>query len=253
MKNSLVRIVFFIGILALWQVSVPMFHVPSYLIPTPLQIGEQIILKHALLLKHTYITFLEAITGFALGLIIALLFALGITRSKFLDMLISPFMVISQTIPKIAIAPLLLIWFGYGLLPKVVVSAVMCFFPIVVSTVKGLKSVDPELLDLMGSYGATKTETLIKVKIPAALPYIFAALKVSITLSVMGAVVGEFVGADGGLGYLILQSNANLDTSLMFAELVILSMLGLSLFGIIRLIEKKVLSWHTSEINIEQN
>lgn len=254
MKNSvIIRLAFFIGILALWQVGIPFLGIPEYLLPTPLQIGEQLIVNYSFLLKHTYVTLMESVSGFALGLALALLFALGITRSKFFEMLIYPFLVVSQTIPKIAIAPLLLIWFGYGILPKVIVSAMMCFFPIVVNTTKGLKSVDQELLDLMESYGATWIQTLIKVKFPAALPYIFAALKVAITLSVIGAVVGEFVGSDAGLGYLILQADANLDTSLMFAELICLSLMGICLFGTIGFIERRVLSWHTSEIDAGQN
>lgn len=239
------------GVLAAWQIIVLALNIPEYILPSPSQIGEQIIAKYPLLLKHTYVTFLETISGFALGAGLAFLFALGMSYSKTFEALIYPFLIMSQTTPRIAIAPLLLIWFGYGLLPKIIVSAIVCFFPIVVGTLRGIKSVDPELLELMSSYGATKTETLVKVKVPSALPYIFAALKVSITLSVIGAVVGEFVGSDAGLGYLIIHANANLNTSLMFAEILILSLMGVCLFGVIGIIERRVLSWHTPEITVE--
>lgn len=250
-KVFAIQIICLIGFLVMWQVVVTAIGTPEYILPSPLQIGGQIITNYPLLLKHAYVTLLEAVGGFALGAGLAFLFALGMSYSKMFETLIYPFLIFTQTTPRIALAPLLLIWFGYGLLPKIVISAIVCFFPIVVGTAKGIKSVDSELLDLMNSYGSTKTETLVKVKLPAALPYIFAALKVSITLSVIGAVVGEFVGSDAGLGYLILHANANLNTSLMFAEIILLSLMGMSLFGIIGLVEKKVLSWHMSEVNVE--
>jgi len=248
MKRILIQLIFFASLLALWQISVTAFNIPEYLFPAPLEISKQFV-NYSLFLKHTYITLLESISGFVLGAIFAFLIALGINYSKLLEILIHPFLMISQTTPRIAIAPFLIIWFGHDLIPKIIIAAIMSFFPIVVNTVKGFRSADSELLELMDSYGATRTETLIKVKIPGALPYIFVALKLAITFSVIGAVVGEFVGADEGLGYLILQGNVNLDTSLMFAALFVLSIMGIVLYKIIGIIEKKVLYWHASEIN----
>lgn len=152
----------------------------------------------------------------------------------------------SQTTPKIAIVPFLILWFGYDLLPKIIIAAIVSFFPILVNSVKGLKSADLELLDLMKSYGATNKQVFLKVKFPYALPYIITGLKIGVAFSVIGAIVAEFVGADKGLGYLIMQGNINLDTSFMFAALVILSLLGVALYKIMSIIEKKVLYWHPS-------
>lgn len=231
-------------LLAAWQWGTRHFQIPEYILPSPLQILTEMLARKQALMTHSVVTMQEILLGFSLGLALACTLSLGILYSRTVEKVAYPFVLGLQVVPKVAIAPLLVIWFGYGLFPKVMVSAVICFFPLVVNTVRGLTSVDPELLDLASSLNATPTQVLLKIRIPSSLPFVFAGLKVAITLSVIGAVVGEFVGADRGLGYLIMIANANLDTSYMFAALVILSAMGIVLFLAVCLVERVVLaSW----------
>jgi NitT/TauT family transport system permease protein len=152
----------------------------------------------------------------------------------------------AQVIPKIAIAPLFVVWLGFGLTPKIVVAVLMAFFPVVISMVTGLKSIDPEMLQLSSTMGAGAGQTFWKIRLPASLPYLFSGLKVAATMAVTGAVVGEFVGANAGLGYVILQANGNLDTPVLFAGLLIMSLLGVLLFAVVEMVEHLVLPWHAS-------
>ncbi|MBI2134874.1 ABC transporter permease [Candidatus Woesearchaeota archaeon] len=246
MKKAIMQILFYFGILMIWQISSMVLNIPEYILPSPLEIGKEISANLSLLLKHASITFFEAITGFILGTVTAIILALIMVNFKIFEVLVYPLLVMSQTTPKIAIVPFLILWFGYDLLPKIIIAAIVSFFPILVNSVKGLKSADLELLDLMKSYGATNKQVFLKVKFPYALPYIITGLKIGVAFSVIGAIVAEFVGADKGLGYLIMQGNINLDTSFMFAALVILSLLGVALYKIMSIIEKKVLYWHPS-------
>ncbi|MBM3253444.1 MAG: ABC transporter permease [Candidatus Omnitrophica bacterium] len=244
-KKHLPSLLTLIFLLLLWQWLVDILKIPGYILPSPLEIISEIIQKKQYLIRHSLITLIEILTGFALGMLIAFIISLGILYSKIMEKVIYPLLIFTQVTPKIAIAPLFLIWFGYGLLPKIVVTALVAFFPIIINTVKGLKSIDMELADLMYSLSATKRQILNKIRIPSSLPYVFAGLKVSISLSVIGAIVGEFVGADRGLGYIIMISNANLETAQVFACLIILSIMGVGLFLAICLIES-LYSWQKS-------
>lgn len=228
----------FIVIFISWQVIVSVFEIPPYILPAPTSILNALFTQKYYLIKHSLTTIIEILLGFSLGGIIGFVLALGIASSKFLEKTLYPLLILTQVTPKIAVAPLLIIWFGYGLLPKIVVTALVSFFPMVINTVRGLKEVHPDMIDLMRSLSATKKQILYKVRLPNSMPFIFSALKLSITLSVVGAVIGEFVGADKGLGYVIMVANANLETELAFASLVILCMIGTILFLIIILIEK---------------
>ena len=172
--------------------------------------------------------------------------AVGITSYRRFDKFITPILLFFQTVPKIAIAPLFLVWFGFGPFPKVLVAFLISFFPIVIDTAIGLRSISPEMIDLARSMGATKLQIFMRFRMPTALPYFFGGLKVAATLAVVGAVVGEFVGADRGLGYLLLVSNSNLDTPLLFASIVALTALGLILFYIIEVLEHFLIPWHVS-------
>jgi NitT/TauT family transport system permease protein len=236
--------------LLFWQWAVKIFNIPEYILPSPTQIVSSAIKYQQQLIKHSLITLSEILIGFTLGTMVAFIISLGILYSKVLEKAIYPLLIFFQVTPKVALAPLFLIWFGYGLLPKILITALISFFPIIVNTVKGLKSIDAELIDLMYSLSATKIQILTKIRIPSSLPYLFAGLKIGITLAVVGAVVGEFVGASKGLGYVIMLSNANLETSLVFASIVILSIIGIVLFLLINLIES-LCSWHRPvDINI---
>jgi NitT/TauT family transport system permease protein len=246
MKEITLQLIFYLSLILVWQILVGILDVPEYLFPSPLDVADQFKSNFFILLENTGVTIFETLIGFILGVVFALLVALAIVHSRILEILIYPALIFSQTTPRIAIAPLLVIWFGYDILPKIIIVIIISFFTIVVNTVKGLKSADPELLNLMNSYGASKKEILIKVKLPIALPYIFAALKIAITLSVIGAVVGEFVGADKGLGYLIMLGNVNLDTSLMFSAIIILGIMGTLLYKIVCMAEKRIMYWSPS-------
>lgn len=246
-QERLSPLVFFVGIFALWEVVVRVFNVPHYLLPPPLEIAATIIKNHLLLLRHFQKTLLEVCLGMSLGLLVGVILAILIARFRTWEMVLQPLLVVLQTMPKIAIAPLLLIWLGYGILPKIVISALVCFFPVVINFSKGLKSLDPDLADLLVVYQANRRETLFKVRIPNALPDFFAGLKIAIPLSVIGVLVGEFIGAQEGLGHLIMVAEGRLDIALMFASTVFLSGIGTIFFGIIRMIEKRVIFWHLSE------
>jgi NitT/TauT family transport system permease protein len=191
-----------------------------------------------MLLKNTWPTFVAISLGFAYAFVTGFLIAIGIAFSRTVREITYPFLVVAQILPKIAFAPLFLIWFGFGLTPKIVIAALIAFFPIVINTAKGLTSVDPELLQYMDSLGASAREKFMRISLPWALPYIFAAAKISITLAIVGAVVGEFVAAGEGLGYVINAANISLDTQLMFAGITVLSILGVIMFMAVAGVER---------------
>lgn len=243
MRGIYLQLVFYLALLLLWQGMVDGLDVPEYLVPSPSDVIVTFSEKLGLFLENAGVTLFETLAGFAIGVSIAFGIALGIVRSRILETFVQPLLIFSQTTPRIAIAPLLVIWFGYDLLPKIIIVIIICFFPVVVNTVKGLKSADQDLLDLMRSYGASSRDVLLKVRIPSGAPYTFAALKVAITLSVVGAVVGEFVGSDKGLGHLIIQGNVNLDTSMIFVSIILLGLMGMILYKTVELIERRMLHW----------
>ena len=224
-KEALIPILFFLSILVIWQVSVSTLEVKKYLLPGPLDIAEKISDKHNILIKHTLVTLSEASAGFAIGAIFALAIALVITNFRIAGLMLFPIIILVHTTPKIAVA------------------AIVVFFPIVINAVRGLSSIDIEMLDLMKSYGANKIEMLLKVGFPSALPFILTSFRIAAAGSIIGAVVGEFTGADSGLGYLILLANTNFDTSLMFASLALLASMGMGFFYLAVWVEKRVLYW----------
>jgi NitT/TauT family transport system permease protein len=189
---------------------------------------------------------MAVVVGFGIAAVSGFVIAVGIAYSRWINELTYPFLVSAQVVPKIALAPLFLIWFGVGLLPKVIIAALIAFFPIVINTAKGLTSVEPELVQFMRSLGASWREIFFKISLPWALPYIFAAYKISITLAVVGAVVGEFIASDVGLGYVVNYANITLETDVMFAGLVLLSAVGIVLFLAIVLLERYFLSWQSA-------
>lgn len=235
-----------LGMVAAWQLVVIIARPAEYLLPSPLAVWEELVLRRDLLLMHTWVTTQEMLGGFVLSVVVAIPMALAVATWKPLERAIYPLLVVSQAVPKVAVAPLLLVWMGFGLTPKIFVAVLIAFFPIVISTVTGLKSVPYEMLQLSRSMGLSVPATFVKIKVPYALPHIFAGLKVGITLAVVGAVVGEFVGADKGLGYLLLFTLGRLNTRLMFADLVCLVVLGVVSFWLVQLLERKTIPWHVS-------
>jgi len=234
-------------LLVLWDLAIRFFAIPAYLIPRPEQVVGQLIGEWSHLLKESWQTTQATLWGFALTIVVGIPLAMVIAYSRLVESYVYPLLVFSQSIPKIAIAPLFVVWFGFGILPKVISAFLLGFFPVVVSTVMGFKSVEPDMLDLARSMGATRLQTFLKISLPQALPAIFSGLKVSITLAVVGAVVGEFVGSNSGIGYVLQVANGNFDLPLMFAALVVLSSIGVVLFLAIDVVERLMIPWHASQ------
>ncbi|MCH2526890.1 MAG: ABC transporter permease [Dehalococcoidia bacterium] len=236
-----------LGLVVLWEVCVRTMSIPVWqLLPTSSFMVE-LVASIDLLWQHTVVTVLEIVIGFAISLVVGLVLSAGIAYSSLLQRSIYPIVISSQTVPIIAIAPLLLIWVGYGLAPKVIIVAIICFYPIVVNTVDGLKAIDPDMVNMMRALGATKFEVFRKLQIPTALPFIFSGIKISISVSVIAAVIGEWVGASEGLGYLIIYSQPLFLTSRVFAAILILAVLGVSLFVIAVLLERLSMPWYFNE------
>ncbi|RKN04627.1 ABC transporter permease [Streptomyces radicis] len=223
--------------------------VEPYIIPSPGDTWQAFADYPDYLWEHTLVTTGETIAGFAIAGVVGVLFAVLMVYSSTLEKTFYPLILFAQVIPKIAIAPLFVVWLGFGASPKILVAVLMAFFPVVISGISGLRSVDPELLELTSTMGASPVKTFWKVRFPAALPELLSGLKVAATLAVTGAVVGEFVGANSGLGYVILQANGNLDTAMLFAALIIMSILGILLFAVIQVAEMFLIPWHASRRN----
>lgn len=233
-------------LLAIWEASVRIFEVPSFILPTPSgSIVEGWNFREQLL-AHTWITTYETLLGFLLAVVVSIPLAVMIVYSAGMREAVYPLLVALQSVPKIAIAPLLLLTLGSGVLSKVVIAFLVAFFPIVVSTATGLAGTPQELLDLGRAYQAGKLKIFLKVRFPLALPHVFSSFKVGITLAVIGAVVGEFVGSNVGLGYLIVSATAYYNTELAFAAIGILSIISIILFGAIGLIERICCPWYAA-------
>jgi len=237
-------------ILFLWHFYTKFFAIPDYILPSPYQVLIVFQESGHLLMKHSLVTLQEIILGFTIGAIAGFILAIALVSFRILYKTLYPLLVALQSIPKLALAPLFIIWFGFGILPKIIITTLVVLFPVLINTSKGLMTVEPELLDLLKSLQASNPQILLKIRLPSCLPYFFASLKISITLAVVGAIIGEFVGADRGLGYVIMLSSVNLTTSLMFAALILLGVIGLSLFGAICALERLILPWH---MNIESH
>jgi NitT/TauT family transport system permease protein len=235
-----------LGLLLLWEAVVRIGEVPSYLLPPPSAIFVRIVADHSLLLMHTLVTANEVVVGFALAIVVSIPLAAILAQFRTLERALYPILVASQTIPKVAIAPLIVVWFGFGLFPKIVIAFLICFFPIVIDSLIGFRSTPKEVIWLARSMGAPRRKIFLNFQLPGALPNIFAGLKVASTLAVVGAVVGEFVAADSGLGYQLIVANGTLDVGLSFAILVVLSLVGIALFAVVDLAERLLLPWHVS-------
>lgn len=228
-----------------WELTVRLAGLPAFILPSPLMVAERFLraLSDGSLLRHTAITLLEVLLGLFSGASAALLFGYAIAKSRLFERLVSPFLVASQAIPIVAIAPLLVIWFGPGMFSKVLICALIVFFPVLVNTVVGLRAVPRSLYELMRSLRASRPHMLRLLEIPAALPVFLGGLRIGATLSVIGAVVGEFVGADRGLGFLINVGRGQYDTALVFVAIITLVVLALTLYGIVILLESRLLAW----------
>ncbi|MDX1600745.1 MAG: ABC transporter permease [Anaerolineales bacterium] len=230
---------------ALWWALTEVSGLPAFIFPGPFEVWRAFVRVAAdgSLALHTWVTLSEVLLGLVLGVVVATVLGYALAKSTDLERILAPYIVASQAIPIVAIAPLLIIWFGPGMLSKVLVSALIVFFPVLVNTIVGVRSVPDELYDLMRSLRAGRWQTFVKLEVPASLPVLIGGLKVGATLSVIGAVVGEFVGADRGLGFLINLARGMYDTPLVFVAILSLIALALTLYGSVNLLESWALSW----------
>jgi NitT/TauT family transport system permease protein len=233
-----------IGLLIVWQAAVELLNVRPFILPAPTAVFNAGVANAALLLRQALSTVGATLAGFALSVAVGIPLAILIVSSKALEGIIYPLVVSSQMVPKVAIAPLFVVWFGFGSMPKILIAFLIAFFPVVISSVIGMESPDRDLLQLLRSMGASKLDMFVKVRLPHALPYIFGGFKMAMTLSVVGTIVGEFVASNAGVGYLLLVATGSMDTALLFAGIVVLTVIGVVLFYIMEVLERVMSPWH---------
>jgi len=233
-----------VGALAVWQAIAVWRHVPAWLLPSPTHIVATLIADGHLLAANAGATAFESVAGFALALVVAAGCALAIRFSRPLERALWPILVASQTVPVPAVAPLLVLWFGYGLFPKVIVVALVTFFPLVVNAVDGLRAADPQILDAMRTLGASPRRLFLLVELPGAMPSVFTGIKTAATYAVIGAVLGEWLGGTRGLGVIMVLAQGQLLTARVFAAIVWLSAIGVAMFSLAALAERLALPWY---------
>lgn len=243
-KRALPPLVFAMLVLILWEAGVDFFRVPDILLPAPSKVIAGMIAGGPVYLKHTWPTLSEILIGYGVALLLGTLCGLVIAFSRLLGSAIYPALIATQIMPKVAFAPLLVVWFGFGLLPKLILIAFIAFFPIVVNTVVALNMTSQETIYLFRSMGAGPIQTFFKLRVPTALPVFFAGLKIAATFSVVGVVVAEFYSSDRGLGYLLLLQVSNGDTTRAFGSILYLTILGLLIFGVVVLFEHLLVPAH---------
>lgn len=226
-----------IAITIAWEVIVDVFDVSSFVIAPPSAIAAELVDSAALIADATWITTQEVLWGFIISVVVGIAIALFVVRYQWAERALYPLIVLFQLVPKVALAPIFILWFGYSMTPKLVLIVVIAFFPITINMVLGLKRTDDDLVLLMRSVGSTKGQIMRRIQIPNSLPYLFAGMRIGITFAVIGAVVAEFAGSQNGLGFLIQFAATQLDTPLMFAALLVVSLLGLAFYYVLGLVE----------------
>jgi NitT/TauT family transport system permease protein len=240
------------GMVALWQLLVILFPIPAFILPGPLAVWKTAAAFGANWIPHAIATISVALTGFGIAIVVGVLLAIIIVHSRVLAQILTPALVVLQIVPKIAFAPLFLVWFGLGPVPIVVVTFLVAFFPMVVNAAVGLSDIEQDLIDLTRVLRLKWWRVLWSIRFPSALPHLFSGLKVASTLAVIGAIIGEFVGSNQGLGYLILIANNNLNTPLALAAIVLISIFGLILYAAIVLIEMASLPWKQPDLALAE-
>jgi NitT/TauT family transport system permease protein len=243
-QYALVPAVFVIAMLA-WEFLAGPLGIDEFVLPRPTQIWEALTVQlgDSQFWHHAWVTLQEAGLGFLIGVAVATVLGVLVARSAIVEKTVMPYVVAFQAVPKVALAPLFVVWFGFGLSSKIVMAAVIAFFPMLVNVIEGLKAVDHDKVEMLTTFGASESQIFRMARLPAALPFIFAGLDVGAVFAVLGAVVGEFIGAKEGLGYLLLNANYNFDIPTMFAVLVVLSAMGLLAHLLIRLLQRKLTFW----------
>lgn len=234
-----------LALLLAWESWVRVTDKPTWFLPAPSLIATTLWDDRILLIENAWVTLQEVLLGYAVAVLLGVAIAVAIFASGLIERTLYPLVVASQAIPVVALAPLLLIWFGHGLLPKVIMVALISFFPIAVATTDGLKSADRETLDLLRSMGASRVQRFRMVNLPGALPAFFSGAKVAVAVAVIGAVIGEFVGSTEGLGHTIVLANASLQTDLVFASVAVLSLMAITLFGVVSVVERMAMPWRS--------
>jgi NitT/TauT family transport system permease protein len=246
LATSWLFLAFFVGFFLFWQYAIDLFHVPEYILPKPSEIVRRSWADGGRLMAYTGVTAYETVIGYVLALVIAVPLGLGIAFSKVLRQTVYPFCVSLEMTPKIAFAPIFISWLGFGVLPKVIIVVLVCFFPIVLNAVLGFSSLSDELERFCLSTGAAARLTFVKVRLPAALPQCFVGFKYAAINATVGATIAEFIGSDQGLGFYIQISTGNMRPDLAFAGIFLLTILGLLMFGCVTLAERWLIPWHVS-------
>jgi NitT/TauT family transport system permease protein len=248
-RNSALRVLLLFALLALWEAAVRGLRIPLFILPPPSQVGAALYrgAVSGIYLQHFWITLAETLLGFALGSIVAFVIGTGLAASRTVEYFLYPYIVMFQSMPKVALAPLVVVWFGLGITSKVVSAALIAFFPLLVNTMVGLRSADEDRVDLMRSLAASQLQIFWMLRLPSALPFIMAGLEVAMVFSLVGAIVAEFVGSEAGLGMLIQSRNFSMDVAGEFALLFILAMMGLALNAILVSFRRRLLFWDASQ------
>jgi ABC-type nitrate/sulfonate/bicarbonate transport system permease component len=249
MKRWLLPLLLLAALVGAWQVAASTgaiadaLNLENFLVPSPAEIASSLWENRALLAENAWVTLREILLGFACAVAAGLALAVLMYLSETVRLASYPLLIASQTIPVVAIAPILVVWFGFGIGSKLPIIALICFFPITITTLDGLRSVDPEAIKLMRSLDGSRWQTLRRVAAPTALPFAFSGARIAAVFAPIGAIFGEWVGSDSGLGHLILQDNAQLETARMFAAFFVLSAIALALFGLLALAERRIVTW----------
>lgn len=249
MKRWVLPTLVFAALIGAWQVAATTgaiagaLHLEDFLVPAPSNIATSLWDNRSLLADNAWVTLKEVLLGFGCAPVAGLTFAVALHLSETLRRATYPLLVASQTVPIIVIAPILVVWFGYGIGPKLGIVALICFFPITVNALDGLRSVDPDATKMMRTLDASRWQTFRRVEAPTALPYAFSGAKIAVAVAVIGAVFGEWAGSDSGLGHLMLQDNAQLETARLFASVTVLSAMAIALFGLLALAERRIVTW----------
>jgi NitT/TauT family transport system permease protein len=247
--NGILRVLLIVAFLVFWEAVVRVFAIPAFILPAPSSIFMALYRGFAstLYVDHVWVTLAETLLGFAVGSVLAFSLGIAVALSRRTEYFLYPFIVMFQAMPKVALAPLIIIWFGLGLTSKVISAALVAFFPLMVNTIVGLRSADEDRVNLMRSLAATRGQIFWMLQLPNAMPYIFAGLEIAMIFALIGAIVAEFVGAQSGLGMLMQSMNFTMDVAGQFSVLLILAVLGLVLNGLVAEVRRRVLFWDPSQ------
>jgi len=248
-ENKLIPIIFQLIIIFIWQISIDKWKIPQYILPSPKDIIITLVSIAPSITEHIYATLYEALIGFIVSIVFALILAILMDNVKLIKKCIYPILVVSQTVPIIALAPLFIIWFGFGILPKIIVVVLVCFFPIVVSLVDGLEAVDMDMVNLLKTMGASSFQIFIMVKLPSSTVNFFSGLRIAVTYSIMGAVIGEWLGGDKGLGVYMIRAKNSYALDKVFAVIIIIVILSMGLFGLLYLLQYIFTPWTRNSSN----